>query len=128
MITQYTGNALAHKIALLAAPASAYNMTSANESEDVVSYGATAAHKLLEQTELMNELLTIFLMTATQAYSIARLKIEKKNPRCEALFEKIRSKIPFPQMEDESFELKYQEALLLLESGILGQKINMENV
>jgi len=123
MITQYTGNALAHKISLLAHPASIYNMTSANESEDVVSYGATAAQKLLEQLGLMNELLAIHLVTTAQAYSLARKTKHAKNPLCEELFEKIQSKISFPQTEDESFEEKYTAAQNLLESGILKRKI-----
>ncbi len=42
MIPQYTANALAQKMAQLGMPASLFNITSANESEDVVSYGATA--------------------------------------------------------------------------------------
>ncbi len=119
MITQYTGNALAHKIALLANPASIFNMTSANESEDVVSYGATAAHKLLDQMTLMNELLAIHLLTTSQAYSLSRKKQQVKNPLCEEIFEKIQSKISCPQTDDESFEERYAEALSLLESGVL---------
>ncbi len=121
MITQYTGNALAHKISLLANPASIYNMTSANESEDVVSYGATAAEKLLDQLVLLNELLAIFLLSSAQAYSLTRRSKANKNPLCEATFEKIADKIQFPQFEDESFQLKYEAALLLLESGVLKQ-------
>ena len=120
MITQYTGNALTHKISLLSHPASVINMTSANESEDVVSYGATAAHKLLNQIDHMNELLAIHLVTTTQAYSLVRKDRIDKNPLCEELFEKIHSQIPFPQTEDESFDKKYEAALKILDSGILG--------
>lgn len=119
MICQYTGNALAHKISLLAHPASITNITSANESEDIVSYGATAAQKLLEQMKYMNELLAIHLVTSAQAYSLIRPSRTKKNPLIEAIFEKIQAKSQFPQTEDESFELKYKAALELLESGIL---------
>jgi histidine ammonia-lyase len=125
MIAQYTGNALAHKISLLASPASIYNMTSANESEDVVSYGATAAHKLLDQMGHMNELLAIFLLEAAQAYALSRRKRKKKNALCEELFEKIQAEIPLPQTEDESFDQKYTAALSLLESGILRHKLHV---
>jgi histidine ammonia-lyase len=119
MISQYTGNALAHKISLLAHPASTTNITSANESEDVVSYGATAAQKLLDQMQHMEELLAIHLLTTAQAYSLVREKRERRNPLCEEIFEKIQARIPFPQTEDESFDQKYAAALSLLESGIL---------
>ncbi|MDE3045642.1 MAG: aromatic amino acid lyase [Verrucomicrobiota bacterium] len=122
MISQYTGNALAHKISLLAHPASTTNITSANESEDVVSYGATAAQKLLDQQKHMNELLAIHLITTAQAYSLVRAQRKEKNALCEALFEKICSRICFPQMEDEGFDEKYGAALALLESGELGDK------
>ncbi len=119
MITQYTANALTHKICLLANPASTTNLTSANESEDVVSYGATAAQKLLEQIELFEQLLAIHLLTTAQAYSLIRKTKENKNPFCEEIFAKIESKIPFPQIEDESFDHKYKVALSLLQSGSL---------
>lgn len=119
MISQYTGNALTHKISLLSHPATTTNLTSANESEDVVSYGATAAQKLLEQIDLLEQLLAIHLLTVSQAYSLVRKRKESRNPLCEEIFEKICSKIPFPQTEDESFDHKYQEALLLLRSGEL---------
>lgn len=123
MLTQYCGNALAHKISLLSHPASVLNMTSANESEDVVSYGATAAQKLLEQLDRMNELLAIHLVATTQAYSLVRKNRGDRNPLCEEIYENISSKIPFPQTEDESFDEKYKSALSILESGILGEYI-----
>ncbi len=120
MICQYTGNALTHKISLLAHPASITNITSANESEDIVSYGATAAQKLLEQMKYLNELLAIHLVTTAQAYSLVRNERSKKNALCEEIFEKIQARTYFPQTEDESFDFKYKSALMLLEEGILG--------
>ena len=48
------------------------NLTSANESEDIVSYGATACQRLLEQVGLLKELLSIYLVAVGQAYSIAQ--------------------------------------------------------
>jgi histidine ammonia-lyase len=119
MITQYTANALAHKIAMLAHPATAYNMTSANESEDVVSYGATAAQKLLEQMGLMEELLAIYLVTTAQAYSLVREQRSSKNQLCEELFAKIQGHIALPQTNDESFEEKYAAAMNMLKSASL---------
>lgn len=123
MITQYTGNALAHKISLLAQPTSHMNITSANESEDVVSYGATSGQKWLEQMERLNELLAIHLITTAQTYALKRQKKETHHPLCEKIFGEILSEISFPRLQDESFEPLYQQALALLKSGRLGKII-----
>ncbi len=123
MITQYTGNALAHKISLLAQPTSHMNITSANESEDVVSYGATSTQKMLSQIDLLNQLLAIHLVTTAQAYSIKRARFGATNELCETLFEKIQSHIDFPRLLDESFENHYATALSILDSGSLGKVI-----
>jgi histidine ammonia-lyase len=117
MITQYTANALAHKISLLAHPASAMNITSANEAEDVVSYGATAAHKLYDQAGLLEELLAIYLLASTQAYAIARQNQRQRNRACEDLYEFFAQHLQLPQMEDQSFDHKYRVALSLIQSG-----------
>jgi len=72
MITQYTLNAITQKICFLATPITNFNLTSANESEDVVSYGASAAHKLIDQLDHMQNLNVVYLATVLQAYSIMR--------------------------------------------------------
>jgi histidine ammonia-lyase len=118
MICQYTGNALAHKIFLLSQPASTTNITSGNESEDVVSYGATAAQKLLQQQTHLNELLAIYLIVVAQSYSLARKTKAIKNPDAEEIFQKIINKLPLPQLEDESFEQKYKIAAEILQEGL----------
>ncbi|MDN3504897.1 MAG: aromatic amino acid ammonia-lyase [Rhabdochlamydiaceae bacterium] len=126
MIPQYTANSLAQKICMMAQPVSTYNITSANESEDLVSYGATAAHKLLDQIDLMNQLLTIYLTTSMQAYSLSRRQILNKGKSIpssllsEIIFQSVQeqhSHAPFPS--EENFAKKYEINSKILESGSL---------
>jgi len=127
MITQYTANALTQKIAQLGMPTSIFNITSANESEDVVSYGASAAERLLEQIQLLHELLVIYLTVAIQAYSIVRQKHLNKGNRissdllAEQLFQKIQSLTgeEYPTTIETNFERKYQAASEILSSDAL---------
>lgn len=118
MITQYSANAIAHQICLLAQPAGLHNMTSANESEDVVSYGAASCHKLLKQVDLFQQLLAIFLLASAQAYALKRRTAKKRNLKVEAIFEKIQAKIPLPLEQDEGFGEKYEIAVSLLSSKL----------
>lgn len=123
MVTQYTANALAHKICLLAQPAGNSNITSANESEDVVSYGATACHKLLDQIALFEELLSIYLTACAQSYALVRQERKSKNAIVEKIFEIIQDEMEFPQTKDKSFDAKFQTAKELLMSGIFQQTV-----
>lgn len=112
IITQYTANALVHKICLLAAPVQPFNITSGNESEDVVSYGATAAERLQEQLELMRQLLAIYGSVAMQAYSIQRQNIpENLREGCwsEMFFkqEAERTGFEYPFKYDAPFAARY---------------------
>lgn len=124
MITQYTANALTHKIATLALPTTHMNITSANEAEDIVSYGATSAEKFLEQMDLLEELLSIYLVVTAQGYSIGRESLTIKNAKAEALFETIQEHLELPLKEDAPFEKRYEIASLLLKSGLLQTKIH----
>jgi len=129
MVTQYTANALVHKIQQLSQPTSCYNITSANESEDVVSYGASAAQRLLEQVEYLHELNTIYLGVAVQAYAITRQKYlnEYGTFSNEFLAEKIFLKSQeamgeiYPIDYEEGFEKRYEMASALLNTGSLGR-------
>ncbi len=125
MITQYTANALTHKICLLAHPSGAMNLTSANESEDIVSYGATACQRLLEQVGLLKELLSIYLVAVGQAYSIARPKMLKRNKLAEIVFDIIQAQFSFPHSEDAGFGDRYKMASELLDSGVLSQAVSL---
>lgn len=122
MITQYTANALTHKIGLLGQPAGLSNITSANESEDIVSYGATACQKLLEQTDLLEQLLSIYLIATAQAYALKRPSLSSKNPLVEASFEAIQSVMDFPRTQEESFDQLYTQATRLLRGKTLIQE------
>ncbi len=124
MIPHYTANAIVHKICLLAQPSSLMNCTSANETEDVVSYGATACHKLLEQINLLEELITIHLLTSIQAYSISRKKYKSKNKVVEEIFCAVNEKIAFPINKDEAFQKKYEIISDFINSGQLREIIN----
>lgn len=128
MIAQYTANALAHKIALLASPATVHNITSANESEDIVSYGATAAHKLLQQQSLLEELLSIFLITTCQAYSLVQPHKKERNALCEELFSIVTKTLPFPEREDLGFDTRWEMAKNILASGCLHQDACCQNI
>lgn len=116
MIPHYTANALVHKMCLIAQPSSLMNSTSSNEAEDVVSYGATACHKLLDQMDLFEQLLSIHLLTSAQAYSIARKKQGAKNPIAEALFQIINEQTPLPKLNDDGFDNLYEKMTQLIYS------------
>ncbi len=125
MITQYTANGLTQKIAKLASPTSTFNITSANESEDVVSYGATAAQRLLEQIERLEELNAIYLTVSFQAYSIARKKLSssKQIPphllteRLFLIIQEITGE-EYPIEREENFQKRYSEMRTILNSGL----------
>jgi histidine ammonia-lyase len=129
MITQYTANALTQKICYLANPVSNFNITSANESEDIVSYGATSVGKLLDQLEYIHQLNTVYLTTVAQAYSIRRgdyLKLQGTisiDLTSESLFKSIQNSLHdnmrFPVNEDVAFDQYYEVLGRLLETNAL---------
>lgn len=122
MITQYTGNALAQKICSLALPTEMFNLTSGNESEDIVSYGATANENLLRQLDLLEQLLSIYLTMAAQSYSIRRLEQpSKKSLLADSIFEVIQKGFPcaLPLMEDRSFDELFRSARRIVSSSQL---------
>lgn len=116
IITQYTANALTHKICLLAAPVQPFNLTSGNESEDIVSYGATAAERLHEQLKLLKQLLAIYTTVVMQAYAIQRDNYEKKvieGHWCETFYQQelSRTGLLYPFVEDAPFQKRYYSHL-----------------
>ncbi len=127
MITQYTANALVQRIAQLGSPTTVFNITSGNETEDIVSYGTTAAERLLEQLQYLRELNAIYLTVVVQAYAITRAshisrgKTISSNLIAEKLFEKIQdiTEEDYPTTKEENFDRRYTQALKVLESGIL---------
>lgn len=114
IITQYTANALTQKICLLAAPVQPFNLTSGNESEDIVSYGATAVERLQAQTGLLEELLAIYGTVVMQAYAIQRenYPVEKlERSWCEQFYkaELSRTGLKYPYANDEPFTERYEK-------------------
>ncbi len=120
MITQYAANALAQKIAQLGTPTAIFNITSANESEDIVSYGATAAERLLEQVGLLEELMAIYLSVSVQAYSLVRT-VEHPESLSEVVFQFIQAESGncYPFTKEENFDGRYKLAQYILTSGAL---------
>ena len=128
MILQYTANAIVQKMSQIGMPTSLFNITSANESEDIVSYGATAAMKLISQIDLFSDLNTIYLTMATQAYAIKRQEfidkgIDIENTLSEKIFKIVNSSGRYPTCEDQSFDAIYKENRKILNSSVLRQAI-----
>jgi len=69
MIPQYTAASIVSQNKQLCTPASVDSITSSNGQEDHVSMGANAATKLLRVLENTERILSIELMTASQAMS-----------------------------------------------------------
>lgn len=128
MIPQYTANAIVQKMAQVGMPTSLFNITSANESEDIVSYGATAAMKLLNQIDLFSDLNTIYLTMAAQAYAIKREEIIEKGiaveqTLSEKIFQVVNQTGRYPTYDDQSFEPIYKENRKLLNTSALRQAL-----
>lgn len=119
MIPHYTANALVHKICLHAQPSSLMNCTSANEAEDLVSYGATACHKLLDQIGLLKQLLVIHLLSTSQAYSLIRQKVASGNDLTEEIFSEIQNHLNLPLTEENGFKDEYSKTNKIIESDKL---------
>lgn len=110
MITQYTGNDLAQRIAALGVPTGIYNLTSANESEDVVSYGSTACQRLLSQIALLDDFLAIYVTLVVQAYSLRRKEYRLDSMTySEQLFAALQEQmgISHPYMQEGDFVARY---------------------
>lgn len=124
MITQYTGNDLAQRIAAFGVPTGIYNITSANESEDVVSYGSTACQRLLSQISLLEDFVAIYLTIAMQAYSLRRkTQTPDRDTYSERLFAALQTEmgIEHPYTEETSFIERYAAAKKTVLSSIAGQ-------
>ena len=74
MIVQYVAAAVIAEMHVLGAPASLSNVPVSNNKEDHVSMGATAAHKLSQQTSLLAKVLACELISAVEALEHQTLK------------------------------------------------------
>jgi histidine ammonia-lyase len=72
MIPQYTAASIASQNKQLCTPASVDSIVSSNGQEDHVSMGANAATKLFKVVENTEKILSIELMTASQALSFRK--------------------------------------------------------
>ncbi len=93
MIPQYTAASLCSQNRQLCTPASADSITSSNGQEDHVSMGANAALKTYQVLTNLKYILSIELLTATQALDFR--KPEKTGKTLELVKDDYRTQIPF---------------------------------
>ncbi|MDB3926742.1 histidine ammonia-lyase [Flavobacteriales bacterium] len=91
MIPQYTAASIASQNKQLCTPASVDSIVSSNGQEDHVSMGANSATKLLRVIENTERILSIELMTASQALSF---RSSKSSPFIENLMKAYREDVP----------------------------------
>lgn len=98
MIVQYTAAALCTENKILSHPASVDTIPSSANVEDHVSMGATAALKLRQVAENLEQILALELFCAAQAVDFRRKRIgdDKQLGRgTRNIYEAIRAKVPF---------------------------------
>jgi histidine ammonia-lyase len=126
MIPQYTGNGIAQKICDLADPVTKYNMTSGNESEDIVSYGYSSGLKWLEQLKAFENLIVVYTTMVAQAYSLKRDSFETpldQSLLSERLFSHIQKATAFPMNGDRPFDQVFKTLKALLATNVLREEI-----
>lgn len=94
MIPQYVAAALVSENKVLAHPAVVDSITSSANQEDHVSMGMTAALKARRIINNVTNVLAIELLTACQAIELSD-NVEKLSPCTRAVFELVRSRVPF---------------------------------
>jgi histidine ammonia-lyase len=97
MITQYTAASIASENKQLCTPASVDSIVSSNGQEDHVSMGANAATKCLRICENIERILSIELLTATQALELRRP--EKSSVKIERLVSEYRRVVSFNEAD-----------------------------
>src|SRR5687768_7209324 len=98
MIVQYTAAALCTENKILAHPASVDTIPSSANVEDHVSMGATAALKLRQVAENLEQILSLELFCGAQAIDFRRKAIgddKKLGEGTRAIYKQIREKVPF---------------------------------
>lgn len=93
MLPQYTAASIVSQNKQLATPASVDSIPSSNEQEDHVSMGANAATKLLAVTENLEKILSIELLSASQALEFRRPL--RSSDYIENIMTEFRKNIPF---------------------------------
>ena len=103
MIVQYTAASLCTENKILAHPASVDTIPSSANVEDHVSMGATAALKLRQVAENLEQILSLELFCAAQAVDLRRKAIgqEKKlGEGTRGIYETIRRDVPFVSRDE----------------------------
>jgi histidine ammonia-lyase len=98
MIVQYTAASLCTENKILSHPASVDTIPSSANVEDHVSMGATAALKLRQVAENLEQILSLELFCAAQAVDLRRKKIGEGKILGEGtrqLYDEIRREVPF---------------------------------
>jgi histidine ammonia-lyase len=97
MIVQYTAAALCTENKILSHPASVDTIPSSANVEDHVSMGATAALKLRQVAENLENILAIELFCAAQGIDLRKRKLgdKKLGTGTRGLYAEIREKVPF---------------------------------
>lgn len=107
MIMQYSAAALVSASRQLCTPASVDSIVSSNGQEDHVSMGANAANKLLDVVDLVERVIAMELIAASQALLFRKGKINKKLDDFLSLF---RDEVP-PLENDRELSIDLQRAV-----------------
>ncbi|HEX6127203.1 MAG TPA: histidine ammonia-lyase [Pyrinomonadaceae bacterium] len=113
MIVQYTAAALCTENKILSHPASVDTIPSSANVEDHVSMGATAALKLRQVAENLEQILAIELFCAAQAIDLRKKKIgedKKLGAGTADIYRRIRETVPF--VERDEYLKGYMDAVV----------------
>jgi histidine ammonia-lyase len=119
MIPQYTAASIASQNKQLCTPASVDSIVSSNGQEDHVSMGANSATKLLRVIENTERILSIELMTSSQALSF---RTSKSSPFIENLMKVFREDVPIVE-EDGIMHDNMQKSLNFIQSLAIEEDI-----
>ena len=103
MIVQYTAAALCTENKILSHPASVDTIPSSANVEDHVSMGATAALKLRQVAENLEQIISIELFCAAQGIDLRLRRVGKElklGVGTRGIYELIRSRVPFIQRDE----------------------------
>jgi len=112
MIPQYTAASIASQNKQLCTPASVDSIVSSNGQEDHVSMGANAATKLLRVIENTERILSIELLTASQALSF---RSSKSSTFIESFMNAFREDVPIIN-DDEIMHEQMKRSLHFIQS------------
>ena len=118
MIVQYTAACLAQKISVVSSPSSIFNITSGNESEDVVSFAPTSCLKWTEQLNYMKDFNIVYLTTMMQCYGLLKQRNGILLDEYEEVYN-IVSKL-LPTSHDVGFDTIYKKVKCILNKLKIG--------